>query len=285
MRTKVAYLGPDAVTFGYMAAEMHFQGQEVEFLPLKSHADICLAVGKQEAGYGVVAIENYIDGTISETIRALDKNARKFGVRICGEVIVPIEHFLLRQANGGTLRKVLSHPSALRQCSRHIGKLMNQNIPVEAVDSTGAAAKMASEDSDIAAIGSVKAQELYGLVRMEENSIADLADNVTRFWVIRNSFAPRTGKDKTAFLVNLEQEAVGVVYRSLGCFAQKGISLLWLHADPIEGRHWEYTFLFEFKGHITDDAMSGAYEDLTQSGLCLGGPLMLGSWPDKTSPD
>lgn len=116
MRTKVAYLGPDPATFGYMAAERHFQGQEVDFLPLKSHANISLAVGRQEAGYGVVAIENYIDGAISETIRALDKNARMLGVRICGEVIVPIEHFLLHQANGGIPKKVLSHPSALRQC-------------------------------------------------------------------------------------------------------------------------------------------------------------------------
>jgi len=282
---KVGYLGPDPVTFGYMAAEMHFQGQEVEFLPLKSHAEIIAAVGEQEAAYGVVAIENYIDGAISETIRALDKATRKFGIKIYGEVVVPIEHYLLRKANEGQPKKVLSHPSALRQCSRRLGELMGQGITVEAVDSTGAAADAASKDPDIAAIGSVKAQELYNLVRVEESSIADLAGNVTRFWVICNTFASPTGKDKTAFLVNLEQEAVGVVYRSLGFFANRGISLLWLHADPIEGRHWEYTFLFEFRGHIKDDAMSAAYEDLSQSGLCLGGPLMLGSWPDKTSPD
>lgn len=286
MVTKVAYLGPDAVTFGYMAAEKYCDKQKkVNYLPFKSHAEIILAVGRQEASHGVVAIENYIDGAISETIRALDKNARKLGVRICGEVIIPIEHFLLHQVNGGDLpKKVLSHPSALRQCSQYLDKLMNKGISVEAVDSTGTAAEMATKNPDIAAIGSVKAQKLYGLVRVEDNSIADLTGNVTRFWIVSNSFAPRTGKDKTAFLVNLEQEAVGVVYRSLGYFAQEGISLLWFHADPIEGRHWEYTFLFEFKGHITDEPMSAAVDNLTQSGLCLGGPLMLGSWPDMTSP-
>lgn len=285
MSIKVGYLGPDPVTFGYMAAEKHFEGQRgIEFMPLKSHADICRSTGRQELDYGIVACENYIDGAISETIRALDQDARQYGTRICAEVVIPIEHFLLCKTGGdGKLKKVLSHPSALRQCNRYLKRLLDEEIPVEAVESTGLAAKTASEDASIAAIGSTKAQELYSLTRLEENSIADLSGNLTRFWIIGTRFAPRTGKDKTAFLVNLEQEAVGVVYRSLGYFAQKGIGLLWLHANPIAGKHWEYTFLLEFKGHITDDNMASAYEELSESGLCLGGPLLLGSWPDKTS--
>lgn len=281
---KVGYLGPDQVTFGFEAAELHFNGQErMDFEARKSHAEICKCVGKQELDFGVVACENYIDGAISETVRAVDQGARMYGVHICGEVIVPIEHYLLCKDVRVEPTKVLSHPSALRQCSKYLEGMMMRGVTVEAVESTGMAAKMASENPSLFAVGSRRAQEIYGLTRLEEGSIADLAGNMTRFWILGKSYAPRTGRDKTAFAINLEQDSVGVVYNSLGFFANRDISLLWMHANPVAGRHWEYTFLVEFQGHIGDEDMTSAYEGLTSSGLVIGGPTLLGSWPDKTS--
>ena len=37
--------------------------------------------------------------------------------------------------------------------------------------------------------------------------------------------------------------------------------------------------MLEFAGHIRDHEMNEAYEELRNSGTCVGAPLVLGSYP------
>ena len=52
---------------------------------------------------------------------------------------------------------------------------------------------------------------------------------------------------------------------------------------PIHGRKWEYSFLVEFDGSFTDPKMQEAYDELCESGVAMGGPLLLGSYPAGTT--
>ncbi len=87
----------EVATFGYIAATQFAQEfKEKEFIPYASHELICTAIAEQAVQYGVVAVENSIDGIIPETVRAVERNV-SLGVHVCGEGVVPVEHYLLRK--------------------------------------------------------------------------------------------------------------------------------------------------------------------------------------------
>lgn len=291
MSTKVGYLGPNISTFGYLAAEKFFLSQttekiDVEFIPYKTHEEVCLAAGKKEIKFGVVAIENVIDGVVPETVRAVENVDGHLGLKVQAEMVVPIELFCMRKENTDQpLKKLISHPVAIRQCSEFVSILQKENegLIVEYRDSTGSAAEEASKNSEVAVIASINACQIYGLKCVHHGSVTDHKNSLTRFWVIGKEHANKTGKDKTCFLVNLEQSIPGSLWRAIGVFASRGINLLLIYPCPIPGKQWEYTFLLEFKGYVTDEKMEEAWFEFRKLGLSLNPPRFIGSYPDVTS--
>jgi len=289
MKLKIGYLGPDSVTFGYMAAKKFFDSsKQVEYIAHPSHEQIALAVGRKTIDYGVLAIENVIDGVISETIHAVEDVDGQYGLSVCGEIALPVHLYFLKKDNLTDLpKKVLSHISPINQSRKFVEGLRKQGVAIEVRNSTSEAAKEASENSDIAVIAPLTARDAYGLSLAHELSIEDEKNNMTRFWIIGKTHSDRTGNDKTAFLVNLEHDQSGALWKSLHCFADEesgiNLNLLLIYPNPIPGKRWEYTFLLEFKGHILDPEMDAAYQRLRSSGLILGRPRFLGSYPDAIS--
>ncbi|OJI06239.1 hypothetical protein BK004_04580 [bacterium CG10_46_32] len=290
-KLKVGYLGaatdsgPDTTTFGFMAAKQFFAAteDEVNFVNLPSHGNICKAVGKQEIRFGVVAVENVIDGMVNETVRAIEAAHGHWGVHITGETVIPIELFYLSK-DGNPQPTVVSHEKASGQCSRFVNQLKDEGIAVETRNSTGEAAYAASQNGELACIASSRAEQVYGLNRINNTgNIVDNPNSMTRFWIISKEHGNRTGHDKSCFLINLEQAAVGALYRTLECFARHRCNLLIAYPISIPGKLWEYTFLLEFEGHINDDSIDGTWEELRNSGLCLNPPTFLGSYPSVTT--
>src|SRR3990167_6595401 len=108
---RLAHLGPPG-TFGESAA--FAWAPDAEYVPVGSHASVVDAVTNGAADTGVLAIENSLEGSVSET---LDLLIHDTDLCIAGEVVVPVEHCLI--ARPGTERDsvtvVYSHPQALAQ--------------------------------------------------------------------------------------------------------------------------------------------------------------------------
>ena len=183
---KVGYLGPDTCTFGYQALQKFFnysdkiwQAKPVA-VPFKNHDEICQAVGDMEIRYGVVAIENVIDGMVAETVRAIESVDSHLGVKICGEVTVPIELFYMsKSGKKDSVERLLSHQVALGQCRQFVSSLQKTGIVIETRPSTGEAAKETAGNSKIAALASVLAQKEYRLQLIEDESVVDHRNSVT----------------------------------------------------------------------------------------------------------
>jgi len=283
MVIKVGYLGVDEFTFGYMAMRQHFEGVEIEPIRHNTHLDVCEAVGNKEIQMGVVAIENTIDGIVAETARAMEEIERIPGVKISGEIMLPIKlYYANKSGDPFDAKKVISHPSALGQCNHYIRKLRDRGISNESRSSTSDAAKEAVSDISLAVLASREAIDYYGLKLIEEKPVTNHHSSTTRFWVIGKEHADPTGDDKTCFLINLEQSKSGSLYKSIGVFAQRGINLYVIYPISILGRKWEYTFLVEVKGHITDPAMKAACQDFKDSSIFVHGMQFLGSYPNKS---
>lgn len=305
---KVGYLGPntpngaDRTTFGFMAAAQFFGDRpEIEYANYATHRAICEAVASQEIAYGVIAIENSIDGFVAESMRALEDAEIYGGVKVSAEVLVPIELYYLRRPRAtGKPRAVISHPVALAQCDQFVQTLKEQDISIETRGSTGEAAYEASQDGSLAAVASARAEAEYGLQCLKPWSVTNISSSRTRFWVIGKQHARRTDKDKkykTVMLIALNQPQQGALLRTLACFqAEEGDggsfkistdnncpNLAVVYPVPILGRYCEYNFVLEFYGHLTDESIRAGLRRFASSGLSDMRPLIFGSYPDITS--
>ena len=259
---KIGILGP-AGTFSETAAGLWLKGkgvrkeEKVEIKYYETIFDVSESLLRKEVDYGIVPIENSLEGSVGETLDVLSsENSEQ--MRIVGEVLVPIKICLLAKGSFAKIKKVVSHPHALAQCKQFIRerlKVMIKGVEIKSVDSTASAAKLASESEEVAALASEEAARKYGLNILEEN-VQD-KDSVTRF-VVLSSLASGikttpTGKDKTSVLIYLLKDRPGALYDVLGEFAQRGINLTKIESRPSKRAMGDYMFHIDCEGHIEED--------------------------------
>jgi chorismate mutase/prephenate dehydratase len=265
---RIAFLGPIG-SYGHEASLRHF-GSSAEYLPIRSQSEIFREVEVSRADYGIVAIENSIRGSVAETLDAFLTTE----LRICAEVYMPIHHHLLSKATElKEIRRVYSHPQALAQCREWLDTHMKDvaRIPVA---STSEGAAMAAKEGDAAAIASRLAAEIHDLNLLAEH-IEDHLGNATRFLVIGHHHAERTGEDKTSFIFSVKHRA-GALMHALEKFSKYNLNLTKLESRPYPGRRWEYVFFADVEGHIDEEPMRRAAEDLKDACLMV---KFLGSYP------
>jgi len=265
---RVCYLGPEA-TFTHLAALSHF-GTSVSLIPLTSIRDVFAEVEKGGCHYGVVPVENSIEGAVNYTLDLFFES----DLKICAEKYQSISHDLLSKS--GTLsdiRIVYSHPQAFGQCRSWLEKYL-PDAHLQECGSTAIAAKKASEEPGTAAIASSEAARMYGL-QVIASRIEDIARNTTRFLVIGRDAVHRTGTDKTSVLF-VTSHVPGALYKTLKPIAENGINMVKLESRPTRHENWSYFFMADIEGHLEDPVIKETLEEM--KGICLY-LKCLGSYP------
>jgi chorismate mutase/prephenate dehydratase len=175
------------------------------------------------------------------------------------------------------VERVYSHPQGLAQCRLWLSANLPRAALVES-SSTAEAARQAHGDVHGAAIASELAAQLYELA-IARRSIADAAQNVTRFLVIGEKQAEPTGRDRTSVLLELRDEP-GILYRVLEPFARNGVNMSKIESRPSRRRPWEYVFFIDVDGHARDPAVASAIVEVGKSCTSL---KTLGSYPRAES--
>ncbi|MCX6355327.1 MAG: prephenate dehydratase [Candidatus Aureabacteria bacterium] len=263
----IAYLGPEA-TFSHVAAREKF-GSSVRYSPAPTIEDVFSQVERGEADYGVVPIENSIEGAVTYTLDMFIDSKSK----ICAEIYLDIAHCLLSNCERDLVSKIYSVPQVFGQCRSWIRSNFPAAELVE-VSSTAKAAGLAAREGKAAAIANELAAEIYG-VKVLERNIEDSGRNETRFLVIGKSSAGRTGNDKTSLLVSVA-DRVGALYQMLYPFRKNGINLTKIESRPSKKKAWEYYFFIDFAGHIEDRKAVKALKELRKQCLFVE---HLGSYP------
>lgn len=268
---KVAYLGPRA-TFTHMACMQKF-GSSAQYVPVHSIKDVFSEVERGRANFGVVPIENTTEGVVNHTLDMfIDSN-----LLIYGEVLQEVSHHLLSKT--GVLeevKKIYSHPHAIAQCRNWLETNLPL-VPVSEVASTARAAEMCMEEPSSAAIASELAGQLYGL-KVIKARIEDNLNNVTRFLVLSQKPPERTGKDKTSLMLSVKDK-VGALYDLLRPFASHGLNMTKIESRPSRRKAWEYIFFVDVEGHMEEERVKRAVEEITPRCLFL---KILGSYPAHT---
>ena len=264
---RIAYLGPMA-TFTHQASIQKF-GSSVEYLPTDSIADVFLEVEKGNVDYGVVPIENTTEGAVTYTLDMFANSE----VKICSEVYLKISHCLLSKSPLDKIQKVYSVPQVFGQCRIWLRNHLPKADQVE-VSSTAKAAETASREARSAAIGSCLAGNYYPLKLLAED-IQDFSKNITRFLVIGQHAAKRTGRDKTSILFSVKDK-VGALYEALLPFKKNRINLTKIESRPSKKKAWEYYFFVDLIGHQDDEAVKHSLKTLGNHCNFL---KILGSYP------
>lgn len=237
---RIAYQGVKGA-FSYITALKAF-GHDNSYIGLPSFKEVFEHLECGKADYAVLPIENSLIGAIYENYDLMNL----YEMRIIGEHYTKIEHCLLTHNNDQmkTIKKVLSHPKALEQCSR----FFQEHPWMEAVvymDTAAAAAEVASKkDSTWAAIASANAAELYEL-KILKKGIEDDPKNYTRFVTITKR-ETKNEVDKCTFLLKL-RHVPGALAELLRQFADKEINLTKIESRPLRGSPFEYLFYVEFE--------------------------------------
>ena len=269
----VAFLGPDG-TYTHMAALKHFGGG-IQELPLSSIEDIVQAVEVSRADFGVVPLENSLEGSVHQTLDALVES----NLKIYGEVNVEIEHQLLSKAESlQSIEIVHAHPQALAQCRRWLEKNL-PNAQCAAAPSNAEGARISMSDPTCAAIASRRAADLYGLNILKSN-IEDGADNTTRFVILSKYACPPSGHDLTSFVFTTKNKP-GALQDVLRLFGDAEISMTRIESRPLRQGSWEYIFFIDVEGHIETQPLKEVYAAL--EGV-TGMLQVLGSYPRALSP-
>ncbi len=264
----IAFLGPEG-TFTQAAALKHF-GHSVQTLPLATIGDVFREVESGTASYGVVPVENSIEGVINHTLDEFMTSS----LSICGEVELRIHHHLLSNAAGiDDICKVYSHRQSLAQCRKWLDSHLSDVEQVD-VSSNAEAARLASMDPASAAIAGESAADIYELDYLAKN-IEDHPENTTRFLVVGRRVTPPSGNDKTSMLVYTRNRP-GALYGMLKPFAKHDISMSRIESRPSRQGMWNYAFFIDIEGHIDDSNVSQAIRELDETASMV---KVLGSYP------
>ncbi|MDQ6951722.1 MAG: prephenate dehydratase [Mariprofundales bacterium] len=277
----IAYLGPEG-TFSHTAATRQF-GATAGYDSCGNFRQIFDRVERGQVSYGVVPVENALEGAVTNTLDLLSEDGCR--VQICAEIQLGIHHHLFSYAESlADIRQVISHPQPLAQCRGWLEMNLPQAQWLES-DSTveGAqrivAAKQGGESAidwrHTAAIGPFGLVDVTDLNLLQRN-IEDQRDNITRFYVIGGHDSPPSGEDKTALMLSVRDEP-GALYSLIRPFAKRDIGLTRIESRPSRKQLWQYVFFMDIVGHRSDAAVVDALAEIEAMPSAL--VRVLGSYP------
>lgn len=263
----VAYLGPEA-TFTHLASLSKF-GASVKYLACTSITDVFSEVDRKRVDYGVIPIENSIEGAVSHSLDMfIDSD-----LKICSEILFEISHNLMSNSDLKQIKRIYSKAEVFGQCRIWLETHMPKVELIE-VSSTSQAAQRAQKEDGSAAIASKLAATLYNLNVLAEG-IEDLAHNVTRFLVVGRHMSAKTKNDKTSIVVSVK-DRVGALYDMLMPIRKNQVNMTKIESRPSKKKAWDYYFFIDLEGHVEDPRVKKALHAMEENVRFL---KVLGSYP------
>ncbi|MFX1363411.1 MAG: prephenate dehydratase [Promethearchaeota archaeon] len=272
---KVGFLGPKG-TFTHQAALEYFPKAGTEFISFNNTLEIFENIAKEIIDFGIIPIENSLQGTVRENLDLLIEK----DLFIYGEIELRIIQNLisLNISDLSKIENIISHPQAFAQTR----KWLKTNMPTANLINTSSTAEAVRRVSELnnesyAAIGTEFSSKLYGL-KVLNSRIEDDPSNYTRFLIIskkENEYIE--GNIKTS-IVFVTKHIPGALYGVLKIFADTNINLSKIESRPRRKGRWEYIFLMDFEGDKDNPKIKKAIEKMKENVIWY---KILGSYPLK----
>ncbi|MFN3383519.1 MAG: prephenate dehydratase [Archaeoglobaceae archaeon] len=244
IKKTVAVLGPKG-SFSEEVA-LRLVGSRLPLRYCSTTDEVIKLVESGEVDYGIVPIENSVNGTVLPVLDALLSHE----VEVFGETKLEVNNCLVakRDLKFNEIKVVYSHPQAIAQCMGFINNYL-PNADIRYTSSTSDAIRLLDDFS--AAIVSENAAKLYKLCILRRG-IQDLKErNVTRFYVIRKKTGELRGRITSLFFA--VEDKPGALKNVLEVFYKKGINLRKLESRPARTGLGDYIFFVEVEAPLTEE--------------------------------
>lgn len=268
----IAYLGPPG-TYTELAALTfrNWLGQQQEappsLIPYATNARVIQAVAQGEAIWGVVPVENSIEGSVPMT---LDTLWQVGALQIHKGLVLPISHaFLGYSQNWSQITTVCAHPQALAQCQHWLASHVPQ-ADLTPTNSNTEVLHSLAQNPHVAAIASLRAADLYRLPILA-HPINDYPDNCTRFWVVHQDASPAGRYTSLGFSVYAN--IPGALVKCLQAFADEQINMSRIESRPSKRSLGDYLFFVDLEASLQDITVQRAIariETMTEQLRILG---------------
>ncbi len=274
---KVGYLGPDG---SYTETAAEYLKLRASLIPLETITDIIKGINDGELDFGVVPIENSIQGSVVETIDGLYQNK----LFIEKELVFPINHCvasLTSKIEPNKVEIVLSHPQALGQCSDYI-RTNFPNAKQIATTSTSQAFKKVADEGLVkaVAIGTVSAADKYKLKILAKN-IQNNDNNETKFVLITKTFNVNSKGQISSFVIVPKKDRPGLLFDILKNFKENNLNLCKIESRPSKFKLGTYVFIIDINGNFKDKAVTKAIAGIKDE----SDVIFLGSYNQEVFPD
>jgi prephenate dehydratase/chorismate mutase len=225
-------------------------------VPCREFVDVFEGVAKNQLDYGMVPVENSLEGAVTQVNDLLISR----DLKITGEVRIPVNHCLLAlpETDYMEIKIVYSHPQALAQCREFLQQ--NRFEPRPYYDTAGSARMLSREAPKAAAvIASALCANLYNLKVLKEG-IQDQESNSTRFFILARESSITDG-NKSSLIVAAEHKA-GALCAVLKIFADASVNLTRIESRPHRGDPGNYVFLLDFQGRESEPAVQSILEEV-----------------------
>ncbi|WP_020403195.1 prephenate dehydratase [Gracilimonas tropica] len=276
---RVSYQGTDGA-YSHQAALRHFNDRysQVDAIGYNTFQEAAQALIDEKVDYAILPIENTTAGSINDTYDIVGNE----NVHIVGEEVLKVVHCLMAVEPVETtkVRRILSHPQAIAQCSNFLSKLPRSKV--ESYLDTAMSAKKVLEDGDItqAAIAGAHAADLYGL-HVIEHDIANQKENYTRF-VIASKTPVNVDLQipaKTSLMMVTSNDE-GSLIDCLNVLHKHKINMSKLESRPRMNEPWKYSFYLDIHGNIEDHEVAAGLDELMEKAEEL---KILGCYPKEES--
>lgn len=273
----IAFMGP-AASFSHLACRTRF-GSSIREVAVDSIPEVFRTVASgREASYGVVPVDNTTEGSVGITLDLL----LQYNLTVYAELYIRVNHNLLyhEKIECKDIKRLYTNKIVKEQCRNWIqGHLPTSGMEIVDMVSSAAAARIAAERKDGAAIASDIAAQEYQL-QVIEKEIQDSTDNITRFLIIGHDQCPPSGDDKTSIICSLP-DSPGSLFRMLQPFHEHNINLTRIESRASRISYGDYNFFIDFLGHHLDPEIAEILRITASNTAFL---KILGSYPRTKRP-
>jgi chorismate mutase/prephenate dehydratase len=274
---KVSYQGTDGA-YSHLAAIRHFAERHpsTDYYGYDTFQEAAQALMDERVDYAMLPIENTTAGSINDIYDILGAS----NLHIVGEEILKVVHCLLavESVELSKVRRILSHPKAIEQCTHFLSKL--PRCTVESYFDTAISAKKVLEDGDLsqAAIAGAHAADLYGL-QIIAHDIANQKENYTRFVVVsRESVRVDPQFPSKTSLMMVTSHSEGSLVECLNVFHRHGINVCKLESRPRMNEPFRYSFYVDIEANMHEVSTQNALEELKSEAEEI---KLFGSYPKQ----
>lgn len=270
------------------AAKQLFAGETLNWKHHRLISDVFLSTVNGISDYSVIPMENTIDGSVS---LHLDWLVHEVDLPMQAEWVYPSIQNLIgrREEFSGqsgeldltTIKKVISHPVAMAQCTQFLREHMPQ-AEKEHVGSTAEAVRIVRDHAGegIAAIGTRSAAANNGLDLLA-TEVTDHDNNYTRFMLVGAEpyTARQSDRVKTSILITLPEDYPGALHQVLSAFAWRRINLTRIESRPTKKKLGSYYFYIEIEMSLDTVLLPAALQEIEAIGCQI---RILGCYPSFT---